>query len=186
MLPVFYPVSEAFCVIHKTDADFVWSISTAVLMATTNKGQKQITKARKSHANVTLVLTNVFAVAYIWNLTVLLTSVPSLNSADCKCKHHQTLHSPTTASETAAICAIVKDEQLYLEEWVLYNLGLGFQHIYLYDNSQQQTAASWRDQFIDTPEIRDGTTVVPFVDDSDTRQYAAYRDCMQRFGSKHT
>jgi hypothetical protein len=154
-----------------------------------NRQQFQITKVRKPHANhfsLTLVLTAVFATAFMLNLTFQLTSVPSLNSVDRPCQLPRAPLGPTAATETAAICAIVKDEQLYLEEWVLYNLGLGFHHIYLYDNSQLQTAASWRDQFTNTPEIRDGTTVVPFVDDSETRQFAAYRDCMQRFGSEHT
>ena len=32
------------------------------------------------------------------------------------------------------ICAIIKDEQDYIEEWLDYHLGLGFNHIYLYED----------------------------------------------------
>lgn len=34
----------------------------------------------------------------------------------------------------ACICAIAKNEDLYLDEWITYHLALGFKHIFLYDN----------------------------------------------------
>lgn len=37
--------------------------------------------------------------------------------------------------ETAVICAIVLDEQRYIDEWIAYHRKLGFGHVYLYDNS---------------------------------------------------
>jgi cellulose synthase/poly-beta-1,6-N-acetylglucosamine synthase-like glycosyltransferase len=37
------------------------------------------------------------------------------------------------------IVAIAKQEQRYIEEWVKYHLGLGFSHIYLYDNEDKPT-----------------------------------------------
>jgi hypothetical protein len=162
-------------------------------MAVTTRNWQQVQTAKVTgklhakHLSLTLGLTAVFAAAFMVSLTVQLTS---LHSVDSPCRLHRPRPplGPPASTETAAVCAIVRDEQLYLEEWVLYHLGLGFHHIYLYDNSQLQTAASWRDQLasVSAPEIRDGTTVVPFLDDSDTRQFAAYRDCMQRFGSEHT
>ena len=45
--------------------------------------------------------------------------------------------------ETAAICAVVKDEDRYLEEWLLYHLGIGFDHIYMYDDSPNTTTVRW-------------------------------------------
>ena len=36
---------------------------------------------------------------------------------------------------TAVICAIVLDEQRYIDEWISYHRKLGFGHVYLYDNS---------------------------------------------------
>jgi len=43
---------------------------------------------------------------------------------------------------SVAICAIVKDEELYIHEWIQYHLKMGFDHIYLYDNSNNQTQPS--------------------------------------------
>lgn len=35
----------------------------------------------------------------------------------------------------AVICCIAKDEELYIDEWIAYHLKLGFDGIYVYDNS---------------------------------------------------
>jgi hypothetical protein len=35
----------------------------------------------------------------------------------------------------AVVCAIAFEEELYIDEWIKYNLALGFSHIYIYDNS---------------------------------------------------
>ena len=35
----------------------------------------------------------------------------------------------------AIVCAIALNEELYIDEWIKYNLALGFSHIYIYDNS---------------------------------------------------
>jgi len=37
----------------------------------------------------------------------------------------------------AVICTIALDEELYVDEWIKYNLALGFSHIYIYDNSDK-------------------------------------------------
>lgn len=44
---------------------------------------------------------------------------------------------------SAVVCAIVIYEDLYLDEWIRYNLFLGFDHIYLYDNSPQFSLKDW-------------------------------------------
>jgi hypothetical protein len=41
----------------------------------------------------------------------------------------------TNRTEGAALCAIVLDAEAYLDEWIDYNLALGFTDIFLYDNS---------------------------------------------------
>jgi Glycosyl transferase family 2 len=41
----------------------------------------------------------------------------------------------TSYPEGAALCAIVFSEEAYLDEWLDYNLALGFTDIFLYDNS---------------------------------------------------
>jgi hypothetical protein len=40
---------------------------------------------------------------------------------------------------STVIVAIAKNEQDYIEEWVIYHLALGFDKIYLYDNEDEQT-----------------------------------------------
>lgn len=46
-------------------------------------------------------------------------------------------------NETAAICVLMKAEELYVDEWVDYNIGLGFDRIYIYDNSDNNTMKEW-------------------------------------------
>jgi hypothetical protein len=47
------------------------------------------------------------------------------------------------ANQTAVICSIVKGEEAYIDEWVDYHLGLGFAHIYVYDNSYHFDLQQW-------------------------------------------
>ena len=36
---------------------------------------------------------------------------------------------------TYAICAIAKNENNYINDWVNWHINIGFDHIYLYDNN---------------------------------------------------
>lgn len=38
----------------------------------------------------------------------------------------------------AAICCVAKDEEPYLKEWIAHHLSLGFQHIYICDNNDEE------------------------------------------------
>ena len=49
--------------------------------------------------------------------------------------------SPTTPS--TVLCAMAKDEEAYLDEWVNYHLAIGFETIYLYDNSETNELRQW-------------------------------------------
>jgi hypothetical protein len=60
---------------------------------------------------------------------------------------------------TALVC-IAKNEDIYLEEWVKYNLKIGFDHIYIYMND-------WRTDF-EHPNV----TKIPF--DGPVKQLIAY------------
>lgn len=46
----------------------------------------------------------------------------------------------------AVICAIAKNENAYIDNWVNYNLNIGFDHIYLYDNNDGKT--DWVGKYI--------------------------------------
>ena len=53
--------------------------------------------------------------------------------------------SPVSAvhRKKAAICVIVKNEELYLDEWVDYHRALGFDGFYIYDNSDDFEMKQW-------------------------------------------
>lgn len=51
---------------------------------------------------------------------------------------HFMLHKPYHT----AVCAIAKDENPYVLEWVAYHLALGFEHVFLYDNMSAQALSS--------------------------------------------
>jgi len=41
-----------------------------------------------------------------------------------------------TSINDAVVCAIALNEDLYIDEWITYNMALGFSHIYIYDNGE--------------------------------------------------
>ena len=45
------------------------------------------------------------------------------------------VYSPTNSTSNVAACIMVKNETLYLDEWMDFHIALGFSPIYIYDNS---------------------------------------------------
>lgn len=78
----------------------------------------------------------------------------------------------------AILCAIVKDERRYLEEWAAFHLAIGFEHIVLYDNdSTDSPAALFRER--GWPLY---VTVVPWPTiPPHEPQRPAYQDCVARY-----
>jgi Glycosyl transferase family 2 len=68
-----------------------------------------------------------------------------------------------------ALCAIVLNEEPYLQEWVDYNLGLGFDLVYIFDNSESHDLNQWQTQ--QTSNVR--VTHLP----GSSMQTQAYRQC---------
>ncbi len=64
------------------------------------------------------------------------------------------------------VCAIAKNENPYINEWVKYYLNLGFEQIYLYDNNDKKT--DYVGNFID----EDCKNKVTIIDKRDVREYA--------------
>lgn len=83
-------------------------------------------------------------------------------------------------SEDAVICCIAKFEDPYLDEWVRYNLKLGFSRVYIYDNHEE---ANIEARFGDAP-YKDRVTVIHYP--GLTKQMPAYNDFIQNHASKHT
>jgi Glycosyl transferase family 2 len=70
----------------------------------------------------------------------------------------------------AAICAIVLEEDAYIQEWVDYHLGLGFDFIYIFDNSENFDLKGWGAEQ-QTEQVR----VIHFP--GLVKQNEAYRNC---------
>eukprot|EP00584_Thalassiosira_punctigera_P027161 CAMPEP_0172580736 /NCGR_PEP_ID=MMETSP1067-20121228/139910_1 /TAXON_ID=265564 ORGANISM="Thalassiosira punctigera, Strain Tpunct2005C2" /NCGR_SAMPLE_ID=MMETSP1067 /ASSEMBLY_ACC=CAM_ASM_000444 /LENGTH=324 /DNA_ID=CAMNT_0013373483 /DNA_START=152 /DNA_END=1126 /DNA_ORIENTATION=+ len=45
------------------------------------------------------------------------------------------VYAPSKSTSNVAVCLIVKNETLYIDEWLDYHIALGFSPIYIYDNS---------------------------------------------------
>lgn len=58
----------------------------------------------------------------------------------------------------AAICAIAKCEDDYLEEWIDYHLQIGFQHIFLVDNNDSDSVEKLLNKYVDEGYL----TILPF------------------------
>lgn len=49
-------------------------------------------------------------------------------------RNHDEWYHPIKSKQYVVICTIIKDEHEYLDEWIQYNLSLGFDEIYLYED----------------------------------------------------
>ena len=78
------------------------------------------------------------------------------------------------------MCAIAKDEGPYLDEWIRYNLKLGFDAVYVYDNSDD--GAALVDLAAAHPE--GSVVVVPFP--GHAMQLSAYWHFREAYGARHT
>ena len=74
----------------------------------------------------------------------------------------------------AVVCAIVLNEEPYLDEWIQYHFALGFSHIYLYDNSDDHRLKN---------KNSDTVTIIHFP--GKTKQMDAYRLFITQYKKKH-
>mmetsp|Transcript_5569 Transcript_5569/g.12199 ORF Transcript_5569/g.12199 Transcript_5569/m.12199 type:complete len:396 (+) Transcript_5569:200-1387(+) len=83
---------------------------------------------------------------------------------------------------TAAICAIQKWGLRYIDEWVDYHLALGFQTIFIYDNSEDFELQGWYSKKFEKGTGRVKITHFP----GDIRQFAAFTKCMEGIQERQT
>ncbi len=81
------------------------------------------------------------------------------------------------AMHYATICAIAKNEESFIREWVEYHLLIGFEHIYIYDNNSRVPISEALPEYIDSGLV----TVINSSRDVD-QQRIAYMDCLQKYG----
>lgn len=78
----------------------------------------------------------------------------------------------------ASICAIAKDEDKNLREWVLYHFAIGFEHIVIYDNNSKNPIKNILSEF-----ISNGLITVFDLDMDNAQQLSAYLHCLNKWGS---
>ena len=53
-----------------------------------------------------------------------------------------------TGDSRVALMAIALNEDPYIDEWIKYNLMIGFDHVYIYDNSEGNTLAYLHESYL--------------------------------------
>lgn len=77
-----------------------------------------------------------------------------------------------------ALCAIAKDENPFLREWIAYHHLIGFERIFIYDN---ESAVPLRDS---VPDMLASGMVESFTIQGQQRQLTAYNHCLREYGSQ--
>ena len=85
------------------------------------------------------------------------------------------------SSSKTALCAIVKDSEPYIDEWIDYHFGLGFHTIYLIDNSDKHELLSWQNK-----RRAAGYSVRVIPKPGSHRQMYGYHICASEFKEVHT
>ena len=75
----------------------------------------------------------------------------------------------------------MKDEENYFEEWLDYHFALGFDSIYIYNNSPTFELKNWYDSTRNHATYKK-VEVLHWLDDTVDNQSNAYHDCVQKFG----
>lgn len=73
------------------------------------------------------------------------------------------------------VCAIFKNESPYLKEWLEYNLIIGIEHFYLYNNNSDDDYKKVLKPYIDSGKV----TLIDFP--YEHAQIKAYWDCIKKF-----
>ncbi|GHV53529.1 hypothetical protein FACS1894206_04400 [Deltaproteobacteria bacterium] len=76
-----------------------------------------------------------------------------------------------------SLCAIAKDEDGDIREWVSYHTRIGFEHIYLFDNGSKNPVKNAVSDFVEAQLV----TVIDFPLDRN-QQLSAYYSCLKEFG----
>ena len=80
---------------------------------------------------------------------------------------------PNDYASVAAICAIQRDGLLYVDEWIDYHIALGFETIFIYDNSDDFELRGWYSN-----RFKQNTKLIKIVHwVGSGEQLAAYNNC---------
>lgn len=79
-----------------------------------------------------------------------------------------------------AICALAKNEELYLKEWLDHHYALGFDHVYLIDNNDKPGLKSFLASYLDKALL----TIIDFHGIKPSNQSAAYEYCLANYAKE--
>jgi len=82
---------------------------------------------------------------------------------------------------SVGICAKSKDAARYFDEWIDYHLGIGFDAIYVYDNSDDNNLRFWDKGHQKNKSRNIHITFIP----GKIGQKECYKDCVNKFGKNH-
>lgn len=74
----------------------------------------------------------------------------------------------------SAICALSRNENNYLEEWIIYHLNLGFNHIFIYDNNNPDDNSN--PELCSIQPWKEQVTIIDYRGKT-AAQLSAYNDC---------
>jgi hypothetical protein len=103
--------------------------------------------------------------------------IPQVNIIEPNNKQESVLPSKYVFNRSitdAVICVIALNEEKYIDEWIKYHLSLGFQHIYIYDNSENYLLKNKSSSYV---------TVIHFP--GHTKQLEAYDVFTRTYRKKH-
>jgi hypothetical protein len=81
------------------------------------------------------------------------------------------------------IVSIFKNEELYLEEWIIYHINQGIDHLYLYCNDQNLEKYKYLDKYTNYITLIDWT--IKKNDGIDTVQKQAYYHCITNYNNEY-
>jgi len=78
----------------------------------------------------------IICIVFYHSLLPLSPSEDELSTSNVYDNNKVQVFSPSKSTSNVAICLIVKNETLYIDEWLDYNIALGFSPIIIYDNTK--------------------------------------------------
>ena len=90
---------------------------------------------------------------------------------------------PVELLSPTAICAIVRDQNDDLEEWIQHHRSIGIQSFYIYDNGSTPPASTVLLDLMSSGIVT--YTVIPDGANGTNGQFNAYNDCLARYYKRH-
>lgn len=98
-----------------------------------------------------------------------------------KKEKYSELDSSITPLYYSSLCLLIKNENIYLNEWLTYHLPL-VDHIYIYDNGDQENVQTVVDTF--SEDYKNKITIVLFNDSYEDLQTEAYNHFLKNYGEQ--